>query len=259
MAQLLAQQVVLVTGAARGIGQAIAQVCVREGATVELADRLGDELQATTTALQDAGGTAHANICDLSDEAAVRGMFADILRRHGRIDGLVNNAGTTVYGGSLDTSLDDLRRTMDMHIAPTLLCSQQAARQMVQQGRGAIVNMSSAAAGVAVTRFFAYAMAKSAINSLTRHMATELGERGVTVNAIAPGPVLTEALKRNQNMAMQRMLLDDIPAARFAQPSEIGEAAMFLLSQGARYINGHVLHIDGGLSAAGTRLDRLAA
>lgn len=252
----LSGQVVLVTGAARGIGRAIATACVRAGATVELVDRLA--LDETASALADLG-PVHAHVCELADEAAVARLFDTIAQRCGRLDGLVNNAGTTVYGGALDTGLADLRAILDMHLAPTLLCAQAAARLMLAAGRGRIVNMASAAADVAVTRLFGYSMAKAAVVALTKHMATEFGGQGVTVNALAPGPVLTDALRNNQNVAMQRALRADIPLDRFAEPDEVAGAALFLLSDLGSYINGHVLAVDGGMLSAGTRLDRLAA
>lgn len=250
-------RVIVVTGAARGIGRAVAQACARAGGRVELVDRLGPELQATAQALRADGGDVHASECDLAEGAAVQAFFDAVLARHGRVDGLVNNAGTTVYGSALDTTLDELRRVLDLHLAPTLNCAQVAARAMLAQGRGRIVNMASAAAQVAVTRFFGYAMAKAAVIALTQQMATELGGRGLTVNALAPGPVLTEALRRNQNARLQQALLQDIPMERFAEPEEVAGAALFLLSDHASYVNGHVLTVDGGLTCAGTRLDRV--
>ncbi len=253
---LLQDQIIVVTGAARGIGQAIAEACVSAGATVVMVDRLEHELADSAAAL---GPRASAMRCELSDEAAVAVLFANVMHSHGRIDGLVNNAGTTVYGGALDTTLADLRSVLDMHLAPTLLCAQAAARPMLAAGRGRIVNMASAAAVAAVTRLLGYSMAKAAIIALTQHMAAEFGGRGVNVNALAPGPVLTEALRGNQNAEVQQALRDGIPMDRFATPQEVAGAAVFLLSAQAAYVNGHVLAVDGGLLATRTRLDRLGA
>jgi gluconate 5-dehydrogenase len=128
---------------------------------------------------------------------------------------------------------------------------------MLPRGRGRIVNMASAAAQAAVTRLFGYSMAKAAIVAMTQHLAAELGGRGINVNALAPGPVLTEALRGNQNPAVQQALRDGIPLDRFAEPDEVAGAALFLLSAQAAYVNGHVLVVDGGLTSTRTRLDRL--
>ena len=255
----LQDQVIVITGAARGIGRAIAERCADAGARVEAVDRLHDELQAWVRDAGSRGLDVHPSVCELGDEAAVARLFDDVVARRGHIDGLVNNAGTTVYGGALDTTLADLRAVLDMHLAPTLLCAQAAARHMLPRASGSIVNMASAAALGAVTRLCGYSMAKAAVVALTQHMATEFGARGVRVNALAPGPVLTEALRRNQNLRMQQALRENIPMERFAEPVEVADAALVLLSSLGSYVNGHVLVVDGGMSAARTRLDRIAA
>ncbi|GAB4039369.1 MAG: 3-oxoacyl-[acyl-carrier-protein] reductase [Rubrivivax sp.] len=257
MAALPPDRVVVVTGAARGIGRAIAEACAAAQARVVLVDRLEGELAEAESAIRATGGSAVALPCELTDEEAVGRLFACVRERFGRVDGLVNNAGTTVYGGALDTRWSDLAQVLQIHLAPTLLCAQAAARIMLQAGGGRIVNMASAAARATVTRLFGYSMAKAAIVSLTEHMAAELGGRGITVNALAPGPVLTEALKRNQDAAVQKTLRDGIPLERFAEPHEVAGAALFLLSDLGAYVNGHVLAVDGGLLASRVRLDRL--
>jgi NAD(P)-dependent dehydrogenase (short-subunit alcohol dehydrogenase family) len=254
----LHDQVIVVTGAARGIGYTVAQACAQAGATVVMVDRLRSDLEAAVQGLLAHALRVEGVTCDLAQPAAVTELFDGIVKRHGVIDGLVNNAGTTVYGGFRDTSLEDLHRVLGLHLDPTLLCSQAVLGPMLSRGRGSIVNMASASAHRAIPRFFAYTVAKAGLIAMTQQMATELGGQGVRVNAIAPGPVLTEALKRNQNADVQKALREDIPMDRFAEPQEVAGCAVFLLSDMAAYVNGHVLTVDGGLSVAGTRLDRVA-
>lgn len=253
----LQNRICIVTGAARGIGYAIARAFVAEGATVVAVDLLGDELAGAVARLVAGGGSALPRVADLRDPASVEALIASVRDAHGRIDVLVNNSGTTFYGGALDTRLEDLERAWQANLVPTFLMARAVAAVMVEHGGGRIVNMASAAAVVAVTRFFAYSIAKAGVIALTRQMAAELGGRGVCVNALAPGPVLTEMLARNQNQRLQALLRSHIPQDRFAEPDEVARAAVFLAGADASYINGHVLHVDGGMLAAGARLDRL--
>lgn len=257
--RLLTGKHIVVTGAARGIGAAIAKACVEEGAKVALVDRLADDLHAQVAQLKADGALVTAHICDLTSPSDVTTLFDSLIQQAGSIDGLVNNAGTTIYGNSQGTSLDELMAVMRVHLAPTLLSTQAVAPHMVAKGAGRIVHMSSAAAQAAVTRLFGYSMAKAAIVAMTQHMASEWGEYGVTVNALAPGPVLTDALRTNQDMNVQAMLKAGIPMSRFASPQEVAGAALFLLSDYASHVNGHVLNVDGGLMALRTPLHKITS
>lgn len=254
---ILDGKTIVVTGAARGIGAAIAKACAKHGSKVVLIDKLQDELTALAKSLMSQGLNVEYYACDLCDSHAVEQLFKRDLGQLDSIDGLVNNAGTTVYGTSSSTSLEDLMRIFNIHLAPTLLCTQAVLPMMTKAGKGSIVHMASAAAQAAVTRLFGYSMAKSAIVSMTQHMASEYATHGIRVNALAPGPVMTEALRSNQDAKVQQMLCSGIPMDRFAEPYEVAEVAAFLMSDMASYVNGHVLNVDGGLMALKTPLHQV--
>jgi NAD(P)-dependent dehydrogenase (short-subunit alcohol dehydrogenase family) len=246
----LSGQVIIVTGAARGIGAAIATRLHAEGARVIALDR---------DALPPGVPCARAVALDLLDAAACAALVAEVVAREGRLDALVNNAGISRYGTVADTTPEAFRATIEANLLPAYHLGRPAALHMAQQGGGRIVNMASSAAFSAMTRFAAYGVAKAALVMLTKQMASEFGERGLRVNAIAPGPVETETLRGNQpaDSPVRAALTAAIPAGRYATPEEVAAAVAFLCSADAAYVNGQVLGVDGGMAAAGVPLHRV--
>lgn len=250
-------QVAVVTGAARGIGAAIARRFLAEGARVIALDRDAEGIGALAETL---GPACRPVTLDLLDAAATEAFVAEAWAIEGRIDALVNNAGVARYGGVAETGADAFRATVEANLLPAYHLGRPMALRMANAGDGRIVNMASAAALRGVTRFAAYAVAKAGLVALTQQMATEFGARGVRVNALAPGPVETETLAGNQpkGSPIRAALTDAIPAGRYATPEEVAAAALFLCSTDAAYVSGQVIGVDGGLSAAGVPLHRVA-
>jgi len=249
-------QVVVVTGAARGIGAAIARRLLDEGATVIALDR--DAAVAETARALGAG--CRAAMLDLLDAAACEAFVRESLARDGRLDAVINNAGAARYGTVAATDAAAFRATVEMNLLPAYHLGRPAALAMAARGGGRIVNMASGAGERAITRFAAYGVAKAALIMLTRQMASEFGVAGVRVNALAPDPVETEALRRNQppGSPIRNALTAAIPAGRFATPEEVAAVAAFLCSADAGYVNGLVIAVDGGMLAAGVPLHRVA-
>jgi NAD(P)-dependent dehydrogenase (short-subunit alcohol dehydrogenase family) len=239
----------IVTGGAAGIGRAIAERVAAAGAAVAVADVKGaDE---ATAAIHASGHKAIAIAADIAKEADCARLVAEAAASLGRVDILVNNAGVGIQRPFLDLALEEYERVMRINVTGALLCGQHAARRMIAQGAGGrIVNIASISGQRASVARTAYGTSKAALIQLTRHMALDLAPHGITVNAIAPGPIETEMAKGHppeQRAAFLRM----IPLHRYGTPAEIAAAALFLASEGAGYITGHVLDVDGGFMAAG--------
>ena len=239
----LAARRVLITGAARGIGAAIAETFAAEGAQLALLDREGDQCRATAARLG-----ALALDVDLADPANAREVTQNAIDSLGGIDVLVNNAGILHMAPLLDITVDDWDRTFDINVRAMLLTTQVAARSMISAANGgSIINMASMGGKLGSPNQAHYAASKAAVISLTRVSAIELGEHGIRVNCICPGYVLTEmgAATRTAEMVAKWSALS--PLGRCAEPSDVADMALFLASDQARYCTGQAMNVSGGM------------
>ena len=246
---LLEAKVALVTGAGMGIGRAIAATCAREGAKVVVAD-FNDEAGAETVALINAaGGEASFIHCDVSDESLVQAMVTHTVKQYGRLDVACNSAALSRGGGPIHNfERQVFDRTLEMCLTNTWLCMKHELSQMLEQGGGAIVNISSNAALRGQANNTAYAVAKSGVNMLTKSSAAEYGKQGIRINAVSPGSIRTPGIERyfEEQPAQEKRLLRTVPMDRLGEPEDIAEAVIFLLSDRASYITGQLLSVDGG-------------
>ena len=251
----LADKVTLITGSGRGIGRDIALRFAREGARVVIADL--DETSACAVAAEIAamGGDALAVTLDVADPLLVGAVIKATIQRFGRLDVLVNNAGIGSCEPVLDLTLEEWERNLRINLTGTFLCAQAAARVMVGQGGGRIINIASISGQRGGVGRAAYGAAKAGVIQLTRVMAVELAARGIGVNAISPGPVDTVQSRGTHTPATRRAYLERIPLKRYGDGSEIAAAAVFLASSDASFVAGHVLNVDGGFDAAGLIFD----
>jgi len=238
-------KVAIVTGAARGIGLAIAQRFVKEGAQVALADRLSAEVATEAGRL---GPAALAIPADVGDAGEVRHMVSRTVERFGRLDCMVSNAAVQAEIPFLDLTEEEFDRVIRVNLKGTFLCGQTAARQMVQSGtRGTIINMSSVNAVVAHPVLVHYAASKGGIAMLTKGMAVSLAPHGIRVNGIGPGTVNTPI---NANFFSMPGMIDRFlmrtPLGRIAESDEIASVAVFLASDEASYVTGTTIYADGG-------------
>jgi NAD(P)-dependent dehydrogenase (short-subunit alcohol dehydrogenase family) len=245
----LADRVCVITGGARGIGEAIASRFVTNGATVAILDRDGAAAAQTAARL---GGTAHA--CDVGSRQSVEAAVAQVLGAHGRIDVLVNNAGIGLAVPSESFSDEDWQTSIGVMQTGVFLCSQIAGRHMLERGRGTIVNISSINAWEAFPMRLAYCAAKAAVVAMTQVLAIEWSDRGIRVNAVAPGVTRTALVQK----AIDDGVIDvdayraRTPMHRFGEPDEIARAVLYLASdEDSSFVTGTTLCADGGWSAMG--------
>ncbi|MFZ0767561.1 SDR family NAD(P)-dependent oxidoreductase [Bradyrhizobium sp.] len=250
------RKVALVTGAARGIGLAVAKRFLADDWRVVLLDIEDDLLEKSVAALAEPDVTM-AVTCDVSDANAVTTAFAAIERRFGRLDALVNNAGIAVFTPLMETSEADWNRVIKVNLTGPFLCSKAAVLLMRERGGGAIVNITSISGLRASTLRSAYGTSKAGLAHLTRQLAVELASLGIRVNGVAPGPVDTAMAKAVHSPEIRADYHDAIPLNRYGLEEELAEAVFFLCSDRASYITGQILAVDGGFDAAGIGLPTL--
>ncbi len=248
--------VAVVTGGARGIGLAIGKWFLARNYCVALIDNDHETLAKTETELN-APQRLIALHADVSQPAQVDAAISAITEKFARIDVLVNNAGVAVFKRILDTSFEEWRYVMRTNLEGAFLCTQACAPVMLKTGGGSIVNIASISGLRASTMRVAYGTSKAALIHLTKQQAIELGDVGIRVNAIAPGPVETEMSKLVHSVAIRSDYFDAIPLNRYGTTEEIAEAVGFLCSKAASYVNGQVLAVDGGFDASGVGLPTL--
>ena len=240
-------KVALVTGAGAGIGTAIAKGLARAGADVLCHARSADEAGAASAAIRELGRRSLPLAADLGDRAAQDDLIARAAAGFGRIDILINNAGLIRRAPAVDYTDDDWDLLLEVNLSAPFRLARGIGKLMVAQGGGRIVNTASLLAFQGGILVPAYAASKGGIGQLTKALANEWAPKGVNVNAIAPGYIATNntaALRADP--VRSRQILERIPAGRWGEPDDIAGAAVFLCSEAARYVTGHVLAVDGG-------------
>ena len=249
-------RVAVVTGGARGIGRAIGEWFLRHDYKVALLDRENAILDQTVMEIGRPDDVLAVH-CDVSVPAQVERAAREVIARFDRVDALINNAGVAIFKPTLETSFDEWRAVMATNLDGAFLCSQAFGALMASNGVGAIVNIASISGLRASTLRIAYGTSKAALIHMTKQYAVELGNVGVRVNAVAPGPVETEMAKLVHSKAIRSDYYDAIPLGRYASTEEMANVVGFLCSDEASYVNGQIIAVDGGFDAAGVGIPTL--
>jgi 3-oxoacyl-[acyl-carrier protein] reductase len=241
-------KVVLVTGGSRGIGRACAVAFAKAGAAVVVVNYAGNEVaaQESVKLVQEAGAKAEAVKFDVADSAACAAAVESIVKTHGRLDVLVNNAGVAVDGLVMRVKDEDWDKQLDTNLKGAFALIRAASRPMMKQRGGAIINLTSIVGESGNGGQAAYSASKAGLIGLTKSVAKELASRNIRVNAVSPGFIGTD-MPAGINDEMRKKMLENIPLARLGSPEEVANAVVFLASDAAAYITGEVLKVNGGM------------
>ena len=246
----LSDQVVLITGAGRGLGRSAALHLARCGAVVAAADIDGASAEETAAKVEAAGGKAHGFACDVAGRKAFADMAAELATRCGRIDAVINNAAVLKYEPLESVTEETVDRMLGAGFKSAIWGSQALVRHMRPEIGGSIINLSSPVVLRGYPNTLVYSAIKSAVTSLTRTLAAELGPRKIRVNAVAPGSVPTPGALGLNDPAEYERRARTIPLRRLGRESDNDKAIAFLLSRDAEFFNGAILHVDGGIAAS---------
>jgi glucose 1-dehydrogenase len=249
----LKDRVAVVTGSAQGIGLACAQAFAHEGARVMISDINDEQGEAAAVAIRESGGQASYRPCDVGDKSAVDALIAATVEEFGGLDIMLSNAAVLHTGDFLDISEEELDDTIRINLKGFFLTGQAAGRHMAAIGKGGvIINMSSINAVTAIPKASPYVVCKGGVNQLTKVMALSLADKGIRVNAIGPGTILTDMAKKiMKDEAASKMILSRTPMGRCGEPEEMASVAVFLASDESSYITGQTIYADGGRLALG--------
>jgi NAD(P)-dependent dehydrogenase (short-subunit alcohol dehydrogenase family) len=248
----LTEKVFLVAGGGSGIGEATAVRLARQGARVVVGDHRRAQAKAVAERIIAGGGEATAQVFDIVDEASVRALVAVAVERYGGLDGVHVNAAD-LEAGMLDTDavevpLEIVDRTLAVNLRGHLLCTRHAVPALLARGGGALVYTSSGAAFMGEPTRIAYAMTKSGVHAIVRHVASRWGKQGIRANAIAPGLVMTDTVRRAMSEDACAQVLALTRSPRLGRPEDIAAAVAFLVSDDGEWINGQVISVDGGVT-----------